>query len=65
MKETKYIYGPKSPDTMLLEEYNEFHALSVFLGAYLVYSSSPEYISYTDYIVSKRLREPRPVEASG
>lgn len=57
MKEPKYIYGKYSPDTVPHEECNEFHALSEFLGAYLVYSNSPEYASYLDYVANRNLKE--------
>lgn len=57
MREAKYIYGKYSPDTVPHEEYNEFHALSVFLGAYLVYCSSPESTSYSDYVADRNLKE--------
>lgn len=57
MKEAKYIYGKYSPDTVPHEEYNEFHALSEFLGAYLVYSNSPEYASYSDYVADRNLKK--------
>lgn len=57
MKEAKYIYGKYSPDTVPHEECNEFHALSEFLGAYLVYSNSPEYASYADYVADRNLKK--------
>ena len=57
MREAKYIYGKYSPDTVPHEEFNEFHALSVFLGAYLLYCSSPEYRSYAEYVADKNIME--------
>lgn len=57
MREAKYIYGKYSPDTVPHEEFNEFHALSVFLGAYLLYCSSPKYASYSDYVADKNIKE--------
>lgn len=57
MREAKYIYGKYSPETVPHEEFNEFHALSVFLGAYLLYCSSPKYASYSDYVADKNIKE--------
>lgn len=57
MREAKYIYGKYSPDTVPHEEFNEFHALSVFLGAYLIYCRLPEYASYSDYVADKNIKE--------
>lgn len=50
-----YIYGPFSADTVPLEETNEFHTLSMFLGAYLMYSGSSEYNSFKDYVEANHL----------
>ena len=57
MKKWKYIYDKYSPDTVPCNEYNEFHALSVFLGAYLEYCSSRDYASYAEYVAAKNLKE--------
>lgn len=57
MREAKYIYGKYTPETVPHEEFNEFHALSVFLGAYLVYCETPEYASYSKYVTDKNIKE--------
>lgn len=57
MRTAKYIYGKYSPDTVPHIEYNEFHALSVFLGAFLLYSAAPDYTSYLDYLAKKDLKK--------
>ena len=57
MREVKYIYGKYLPETVPHEEFNEFHALSVFIGAYLLYCSSPKYASYSDYVADKKIKE--------
>lgn len=45
-----YIYGKFSPDTVPHNESNEFHTLSLFLGAYLSYCETPEiYADFKDY----------------
>ena len=50
-----YIYGPFSADTVLLEEINDFHTLSMFLGAYLTYSESSEYNGFRNYAEKNHL----------
>ena len=53
----KYIYEKFNADTVPHMESNEFHTLSMFLGAYLVYSetSSSEYNTFKDYAEKNNL----------
>lgn len=52
-----YIYGNFSADTVPHIESNEFHTLSMFLGAYLIYckTSNSEYDSFEDYAMKNNL----------
>lgn len=52
-----YIYGKFSADTVPHIESNEFHTLSMFLGAYLIYckTSNSEYDSFEDYAIKNNL----------
>ena len=52
-----YIYGKFSADTVPHAESNEFHTLSMFLGAYLSYcnTSDAEYSDFKDYAEKNNL----------
>ena len=51
----KYIYGNYDAQIVPHIEINEFHTLSVFLGAYLVYSGKPEYKSFSQLVDETKL----------
>lgn len=46
----RYIYGKPSSDTALQAEKNDFHSLSMYLGAFLFYLEDPTCKDFDNYI---------------
>ena len=51
----KYIYGKFNAATVPQTEINDFHSLSMFLGAYLLYSENPQYSNFKEYAKDNHL----------
>ena len=51
----KYIYGKFNAATVPQTEINDFHSLSMFLGAYLLYSENPQYSDFKEYAKDNHL----------
>lgn len=45
----KYIYGKFKAQTVPQTEVNDFHSLSMFLGAYLIYSTTHSYSNFKEF----------------
>lgn len=51
----RYIYGKCEAATVPQIEKNDFHSLSMFLGAYLLYEKDSNYSDFKDYAKKNRL----------